>query len=238
MFLTLNRLLPTVAAIAVVVTTSSLGTWQLRRAEEREALATLQEVTAKAPPIALGREVLSNPDGLSLHPLVARGEWRADKGIFLDNQIHKGRAGFHVIMPLRVEGSDMHVLVDRGWVGGTGDRRQLPHVMTPAGQVEVTGFARQSNFRFTELGGTFQEGSIWENITLERYAAWSGLKLQPVILQQTDTVADGLVRDWPRAGSGSDKNRGYALQWFAMAALTVALWTYYFFRGWRQHEEN
>lgn len=235
MLLNLNRVLPTIAAIAVVATTSSLGMWQLRRAEEREALAALQEATAKAPPIALGHEALSNPESLSLHPLAARGEWRADKTVFLDNQIHKGRAGFDVIMPLRIEGSDMHVLVDRGWIAGTGSRSQLPGVVTPAGRIEVTGFARQANWRFKELGGTYQEGLIWENLTVERFAAWSGLKLQPVILQQTDAVADGLIRDWPKAGSGADKNRGYALQWFSMAALTIALWGYHFFRGRRKH---
>lgn len=236
MNLKLKRLIPTLAAIIVVVATSSLGAWQMRRAEEREALAAQQAATATAPPIVLGREPLANPDSLSLHPLVARGAWRADKAVFLDNQIRRGRVGFDVIMPLQIDGSDMHVLVDRGWIAGTARRAQLPDVVTPAGVVEVSGFARQANLRFKELGGVYQEGRIWENVTVERFAAWSSLKLHPVILQQTDAAADGLARDWPKAGSGSEKNRGYALQWFAMTALTVILWGYYFIRGRREHE--
>ena len=227
----LNRVLPTLAAIIVAATTVSLGMWQLRRAEEREALAAQQEATAKAPPIVLGREPLSRPESFSLHPMSASGHWLGDRTVFLDNQIHKGQVGFDVITPLRIEGSDMHLIVDRGWIAGTGNRSQLPDVTTPAGMVTVSGFARPANVRFKELGATVQEGRIWENITVDRYAAWSRLKLQPVILQQTDAVADGLIRDWPKAGSGSERNRGYALQWFAMAIVTVGLWAYYFFSG-------
>lgn len=232
----MKRVLPTVAAIAMVTATTSLGMWQLRRAEEREAMAALQEASAGKPPIVLGAEPLAGAEALSLHPLATRGEWRPDKMVFLDNQIHKGRAGFHVVMPLRIGSTDMHVLVDRGWTASSGDRRRLPDVVTPKGLVDVNGIARPPGLRFKELSGTFQEGLIWENLTTERFVAWSGLKLQPVILQQTDKVDDGLVRDWPRAGSGSEKNRGYALQWFSLAALTVALWGYYFFRGKRGND--
>lgn len=231
MNLKLRSLVPTIAAIIVVVVTSSLGAWQLRRADEREALAALQEATAGAPPIALGREPLADPDSLSLHPLEARGSWRADKAVFLDNQVRRGRVGFDVIMPLQIQGTDMHVLVDRGWIPAGASREQLPAVISPAGQIEVVGIARQAKYRFKELGSVYREGRIWENITVDRFAEWSSLKLHPVFLQQTNDAADGLVRDWPKAGSGSDKNRGYALQWFAMTVLTVFFWGYYFFRG-------
>lgn len=233
---TLKRLAPTVAALIVVAVTSSLGSWQLRRAEEREALAARQEATAELPPITLGRELLAKPESLSLHPLAVSGVWRADKVVFLDNQIRKGRVGFDVIMPMQIEGSGMHVLVDRGWILANARRDQLPEIATPAGKVEVRGIARQANFRFKELGDVYQEGRIWENVTIERFAAWSKLELQPVILMQTNAAADGLARDWPKAGSGSDKNRGYAFQWFAMTVLTIFLWGYYFIRGRRERE--
>ena len=233
----LKRALPTFAAVVVVAATCSLGAWQLRRAEEREALAARQEAQAKAAPVVIGRELLRNPDTLSLHPLTARGEWLPEKTVFLDNQIYQGRVGFHVIMPLRISGSDLHVLVDRGWIAGTGNRSQLAQVSTPSGMVDVSGYARQTNWRFKELDGTYKEGRIWENLTVERYAAWSGLQIQPVVLLETSAAADGLVREWPKAGSGAEKNRGYALQWFLMAVTTIALWGYYFLRGRRKHED-
>ena len=55
-------------------------------------------------------------------------------------------------------------------------------------------------------------------------AAWSGLELQPVVIQQKNDAGDGLVRDWHRRDIGADRHRGYALQWFSLALLTVVLY--------------
>jgi surfeit locus 1 family protein len=75
-----------------------------------------------------------------------------------------------------------------------------------------------------ELGTKTEEGSVWQNLVLARYAKWSGLKLQPIVLQQTSAAADGLVRAWGRPDTGADRNRGYAFQWYALA--TTILITY------------
>jgi cytochrome oxidase assembly protein ShyY1 len=53
----------------------------------------------------------------------------------------------------------------------------------------------------------------------------------PLIVRQTSDLSDGLVRDWPQPGSAVDKHRAYALQWFAMAAVTVYLWWHFALRG-------
>jgi surfeit locus 1 family protein len=43
--------------------------------------------------------------------------------VLLDYKIHRGRLGYYVVTPLRIEGSAMHVLVNRGWVAA-GARRE------------------------------------------------------------------------------------------------------------------
>lgn len=224
------KLLPTLAAFAAMALTAALGVWQVGRAHEKEALAGRYDALAKAPPIDLGAEILNLPPALEFHPVNARGTWLPDQAVFLDNKVHQGRAGFHVIMPLRLEGSETHVLVNRGWLPATGDRSQLPQPRTAAGVVHVHGFLRSSPDRFKELSATYREGRIWENITVERYAAWSKLKLQPTILYQTDAVDDGLVRLWVRPDAGAERNFGYALQWFGLSALTAFFWLRHIFR--------
>ena len=37
-------------------------------------------------------------------------------------------------------------------------------------------------------------------------------------------VPDGYVRDWVVPGATPDRNLGYAVQWFAFAALAAAIW--------------
>lgn len=46
-----------------------------------------------------------------------------------------GRAGYHVIAPLRMEGSDAVVLVNRGWIELGSDRNVLPEPPLAAHQI-------------------------------------------------------------------------------------------------------
>ena len=53
--------------------------------------------------------------------------------------------------------------------------------------------------------------------------AETGLVLQPRVIEQHSAAPDGLARDWPPHESGAEKNEGYALQWYSLAALAVVL---------------
>ena len=220
----LIRILPTLGAFAMIALTLALGIWQVGRAHEKDALASRYDALAKAPPIDLGAQILDIPPALEFHPVNAKGIWLPEQAVFIDNKVHRGRAGFHLIMPLRLEGSDTHVLINRGWLPAPGDRAQMPQPPAAAGVASIHGFLRSSPDRFKELSDTYREGRIWENVTVERYAAWSKLKLQPMIVYQTDVVEDGLVRAWIRPDAGSERNIGYALQWFGLSALTAFFW--------------
>jgi cytochrome oxidase assembly protein ShyY1 len=57
-----------------------------------------------------------------------------------------------------------------------------------------------------------------QNLDIPSLAAASGLPLQNFIIEQTNDTADGLLRDWPTPASGIDTHRGYAFQWYALAA--------------------
>ena len=51
-----------------------------------------------------------------------------------------------------------------------------------------------------------------------------GLPMQPVLVRQTVELDDGLARDWVQPASGVDRHHGYAVQWYAIAAVTAGLW--------------
>jgi len=224
-----RRIVPTLAAILVIAVTLRMGFWQLDRARQRDALETQLSAVRNAVPLQLGTEMF---DGkvLEFHPAQVRGEWVKDKLVFLDNQVYQGQAGFEILMPLHVPGTDTNVLVNRGWIRGTSDRSRLPDVVTPAGMQSVTGLIRERTPRVGSVGAGARTGNIWSEVTPAGFAEWAGLSLQPLVLYQTSETQDGLIRDWPHPGNGADRNRGYALQWFAMAVVTAAFWGYYFFR--------
>lgn len=60
-----------------------------------------------------------------------------------------------------------------------------------------------------------------QNLQLDDLAQATGLKLLPIVLKQTSPVPDGLVRQWAGPSIDSDTNMGYAMQWFAFAAIAM-----------------
>jgi cytochrome oxidase assembly protein ShyY1 len=46
---------------------------------------------------------------------------------------------------------------------------------------------------------------------------------------QTGAPSEGLMRDWPRASSGSERNYGYTFQWWAMSAVIAILYVWFQF---------
>jgi surfeit locus 1 family protein len=175
----------------------ALGNWQSRRADEKRALA---------------------------RPVAVEGEFVAQHTVFLDHKIRRGRLGFEVVTPLRLRGSDAHVLVNRGWL----ERERAPEVATPAGIVRIEGLALERLPRLLELEKA--SGKVRQTIDIESYAVETGLKLEPRIIEQHSALADGLARDWPPREGGAEKSDAYALQWYSLAALAVVLFVVLSFR--------
>lgn len=189
-------------ALAACAAGVALGNWQAGRAQEKRG-AGLQELRAEV-----------------------RGTFLERHTILLDNKLHRGRTGYHVVQPLRLAapaaGSAPHVLVNRGWVAAGPRRDVLPAVRTPAGEVAVEGVRRARFPRVMEAGAA-PAGMVWQNADVDAFAAWSKLNLLPWVIQQHSAADDGLVREWPRPDLGIEKHESYSLQWYALAVLAVVL---------------
>jgi surfeit locus 1 family protein len=149
--------------------------------------------------------------------------------VFLDNRQMQGRPGFYVVTPLKLEGSDRAVLVERGWVQRNFiDREKLPAIETPAGPVELHGRLAPPPAKLYEFAGAVG-GPIRQNLDLAQFRAETGLALLDLAVQQTDAPSEGLLRDWPRAASGVEKHYGYAFQWWALSALIAILYAWFQF---------
>lgn len=178
---------------------------------------------ATAPAIHVGAEILE-AGTVEYRTVEARGRFDPRGLVYLDNRVNKGRAGYEVVMPLRIEGTDVHLLVNRGWIAGTGDRQRLPEVRTPQEVVSVTGIAVIPGTKMYELSETAIEGKVWQNLSVERYGANTGYKIQPILARQTNETPDGLIRDWTVSDRAINVHRSYAFQWYALAALVFVVY--------------
>ena len=217
------RWIPLIATLLVAGTGIALGNWQTHRAEEKIGIAEAIAVRSQLDPLPLSRlaagEVLQE-----FTPVTARGVFVADWPIYLDNRPLQGKAGFYLAMPLRVSGSDNVVLVLRGWFPRDArDLRQLPVIPVPEGEVEIAGLVRASVGKLMQLGDTpvLTPGAVVQNLDIADLAQASKLPLQNFIIEQTSPTDDGRVRDWPAPSSGIDTHRGYAFQWYALAAAAL-----------------
>ena len=196
------------------------GNWQARRAEEKRALGAQFDQSLRSPPIALVPG--ADTAGLIHKHVAVRGRFVAERTVLLDNKLRQGRAGYEVVTPLRLGASEWHVLVDRGWIAAPGSRASLPEVRTPANELEVDGIALERLPRALELGSA-APGKVRQNLDVAAFAAESGLRLEPLVIEQHSDSHDGLAREWPRPDFGVEKHESYALQWYSFAALAIVL---------------
>lgn len=225
-----RRALVWAVALAAMALTASLGRWQLSRAAEKEALQAAIAERQRLPALdgASLAQALSDDQARELlhRAITLRGQWLADRTVFLDNRPMARQTGFYVLTPLRLTGSERVVLVQRGWAPRHQvDRSLLPPVQTPTGAVQVSGRIAAHPPRVYQLGQE-QGGAIRQNLDLDAWRAETGLPLAPVLVVQTGAASDGLQRDWPEAASGVEKHYGYAFQWFGLCTLIglLLLW--------------
>jgi len=226
------RTIPFAAAVFVAATGILLGNWQTRRALEKAAIEQKLDERMHDAPLAIGA-VRRSADEIEYRRVAVKGEFVRDWAVFLDNRPLHGRAGFYVMMPMKIANSDMHVLVARGWAPrNVQERTKPPTFETTSGVVEIEGIARQHADRLMQLGDApdVRPNAIVQNLDPAQFAAASWLAVQPFIVEQTNDSHDGLVRDWPRPSLGIAKHRGYAFQWYGLAVTAIVFFVVTGFR--------
>jgi cytochrome oxidase assembly protein ShyY1 len=212
-----------VATVLLVALGVSLGNWQQRRAADKIALQHKLGERGAGAPLALGPELVAAAP-LEYRRVRVTGEFVGAYPLYLNNRPQDGRAGFYLVMPLKLAGSDTHVLVARGWLPrNSADAAKIAPYATPAGTVTVEGIVKARVGHVMQLGTPepVKPGAIVQNIDPAQFAQASGLKLQPFFIEQGGPGADGLVRDWPAPSLGVEKHQGYAFQWYALAAMAL-----------------
>lgn len=212
----------------------SLGLWQWRKAEAKTALQTELDSRSHDAAIAMPMTLLNAADIESLRHrrIMLRGTYDAAHQVLIDNRLYREQAGYHVITPLRLEGSTMHVLVNRGWLPAAADHRILPTAEVPAGSIELTGIAVVPAQRFFNLAAQPTSGwePVWQNLDLARFSEVLPYPLQPVLIQLDASAPGGYLREWPRPDERADRHRSYALQWFGFAVASLGIWAYLLWR--------
>ena len=226
------------AAILLPVMTS-LGFWQLHRAEENRELIQMAEQRRQQQPVALSQLPLAqleqdiargNLAHWQLQQVSLRGKW-LDKVFLLENQMHEGRNGYYVIGVMQFENS-RYALVNRGWIMAPALRSELPLVpaIVPAaveqGEIYVTPNVLRDEPVFAESGWPRRIGRL----NVPGLARELDMTVLPVIVRLRDGSPSALTAQWPVVNITPEKNIAYAIQWFAMSIALVLFYLALSFR--------
>ncbi len=228
------------AAAALIAVTVRLGLWQLDRAAQKLALHEQREQRARSPQLTQGALPRSMAEAaVAEHRAVAvEGRWLPAHSIYLDNRPMATRMGFLVLTPLQLpDGSAL--VVQRGWwPRDAAERTRIAAPTPPAGAVRIQGRLALTPSRSFELAPD-APGPIRQNLDVAAFQRETGLPLLPWVLVQLEeggtSVGDGLLRQWPEPAADVHKHYGYAVQWFALAALALLLLLWFqIVRPWRR----
>ena len=232
----MNRLRTIVALIAAIVAIAvafSLGHWQLRRAEEKLALQASWDRAAQQAPIEVTASAVGAIGANLPRSVRLSGRFVHEHEIWLENRRMDGRAGFFLITPLRLADGAI-VPVNRGFAPRDPlDRTRLPEIGRPQATVVIEGLAVEQPPRVLQLGdasASASGGPIWQNFNFAEFERASGMRAARFVVRQSGGADDGLLRNWPPISVGVDTHRGYAIQWFALAALIAFLTLFFGYR--------
>lgn len=220
-------------ALAVAAGCVQLGNWQYGKAERKQAAQALLDQRSTDAPVSLGNTP-ADADSLRSRPVLIRGRFETERQFLVDNRVHREQAGYHVITPFHIDGGNMRVLVNRGWIPASARHTDIPAVDTPNGPLELRGTAVVPGTRFFTLGGNDNDRNwqpVWQNLDLARFVRLVPWPVQPVVVQLDAAAPAGFVRDWPRPDERLERHLSYAYQWYGFAASAVLIWLAL---GWRR----
>ncbi len=219
-------------ALLVISACIKLGHWQYDKASQKLQLQDQLDQAMQAAPVALPPQ-LDDVQAWRYRQVHVSGQYLPDYQILIDNQVHNERAGYHLLTPFMMQGTEQVVLVNRGWIAVGNDRR-LPVLSVPQGAQRLQGQVSIPSNKYYTLESPQAEAGwqpLWQNLDLNKYAAAVPFSVLPVVLRlNPDPAEPGLVRDWPKPAERITTHIGYAYQWYGFAFTVFAIFLYLGFR--------
>lgn len=214
-------------AVAVMV---RLGVWQLERLKQRRAFNERYLAQAGLPTLRLNALTLEQDlFNMEYRHVEISGEFDYEGEVAIRNQAYGNEWGVYLLTPLRVEGTDKVILVNRGWIPGddylTGDWSAYRQ----EGRAKVNGIIRRSQDK-PDFGrrndATPGPGEpplkSWNFINVGAIAGQiNGIVVPDVYIQMTDAPVKGKlpIPAQVEIEISEGPHLSYALQWFLFATI-------------------
>ncbi|HEU0154573.1 MAG TPA: SURF1 family protein [Stellaceae bacterium] len=220
---------PTIVAVPMLLICLGLGFWQIQRLSWKEGLIAARAAAVAAAPIAPPRNT-DEARGMEFRHVIDTGVFLHDKEIDLGATSPGGRAGYHILTPLREPGGRI-VFINRGFV----PEELRDPAKRPSGQVggtvKVSGLlqlppnGRPNWF----LPNNRPDLNYWFWIDLPAMAKRDQLdRVAPFYIDADAAPNPG---GWPKGGTTRlelpNNHLQYALTWFSLAVALIVIYVTY-----------
>lgn len=219
------KLIPSLLFIIFFSLFIRLGFWQLDRAIEKKTynLELLQK--KNQPVVDLNfRSRNETEDDLIWRQVSAEGVFNNNKILLLDNQINHQKPGYLIFSPFIIENTKELILINRGWYPLNYDRNKLPEIKEIKGKKTIRGLASRfpsSGLIFGQLKVEQMSPKLYRvqkmDYQLIRSILGSDYANYSIILEAANLDQKLVTEEAEPILLDTDKNYGYAFQWFAMA---------------------
>ena len=213
---------PTVVAVPMFAALLGLGTWQVFRLAEKDAINSFRAERAAAPPA----DMAGTPADLApfeFRRVRVRGTFDHAHELYVYARSQRGNDGYHILTPLRRDAAPA-VLVNRGWVPR--DRKDPARRAEGqvAGPAEVVGYLRRDPRRGWLMPDNDVPGNHWFWFDLPEMARSAAMPEGAPFYLEADTTPN--PGGFPIGGQTQvqlpSNHLQYAVTWFALAlALAV-----------------
>jgi surfeit locus 1 family protein len=222
----------TLITLIFAITCMKLGSWQLNKAQYKLSLQAQYNKYENDPAVKLPTN-FSNLDEMRYKKVRVLGKYLPQYQILLDNQFDGERAGYYVLTPLAIDGSENIILINRGWIEASENHNQIPEVNTPLSPQSVEGFVWVPSHKFYTLEkktNTKEWNKVWQNIDLDLYTQLVPKKVLPIILKMSPNSEGGFARHWVRPDDRIQTHLSYGYQWYGFAIASILIYLYLGFK--------
>ncbi len=219
-----GAIIPVVLILLLIALMVRLGFWQLKRAEEKDALLQAFAQGRDRVEKILGSGSLNELPRYQMVQL--RGRLLSRPVILLENRFLGDRPGLDVLLLFQPESGPL-VLLNQGWVPKPPEKGPLPgENLTVTARVDE--YPRPGVVLGEPFAGVPPEARYWATPYVDQRSleARLGRAVAGRILLMEAPLIPGAKPHWQPATMPPEKHRGYALQWFSMAAALglIGLW--------------
>ncbi|TKR81213.1 hypothetical protein L596_015124 [Steinernema carpocapsae] len=235
-----------IAMLAVPAAAFSLGMWQMYRLNWKLGLLAQLKEKLHIAAIKFPTHDLSILDDLEYRSVKLKGEFLHDReflisprGRFDEGHDDKGGGliadsnmsshGAHVITPFKLHGTDLVILVNRGWVPSHRSDPSTRRSSQVQGTVEFDAIVRKSEGRPQFVGENIPERGVWYYKNFEQMAKRYGTAPVYVEAKYESTVPDGPIGGQTNI-TVRNEHMSYLVTWFSLSAVTTAMWAMKFLK--------